>query len=64
MAKNIEPRLQLISSYLKLEKSTKFIIPEYQREYSWNITQCDKLWQDIEHLLRLVGAIHTFLVRL
>ncbi|WP_411046488.1 DUF262 domain-containing protein [Treponema primitia] len=23
-------------------------MPEYQRPYSWNITQCDKLWQDVE----------------
>jgi hypothetical protein len=48
MAKNIEPTLKLISGYLKLEKSENFVIPEYQRSYSWDITQCDKLWQDIE----------------
>lgn len=48
MAKNIEPTLKLISKYLKLEKSENFVIPEYQRGYSWDINQCDKLWQDIE----------------
>ncbi|MDR1022052.1 MAG: DUF262 domain-containing HNH endonuclease family protein [Prevotellaceae bacterium] len=48
MAKNIEPMLKLISGYLKLDKSENFVIPEYQRGYSWNITQCDKLWQDVE----------------
>lgn len=48
MAKNIEPRLKLISGYLKLEKSENFVIPEYQRGYSWDVTQCDKLWQDID----------------
>jgi uncharacterized protein with ParB-like and HNH nuclease domain len=48
MAKNIEPNLKLISGYLKLDKSENFVIPEYQRGYSWNITQCDKLWQDVE----------------
>lgn len=48
MAKNIEPTLKLISLYLKLEKSDNFVIPEYQRGYSWDISQCDKLWQDIE----------------
>lgn len=48
MAKNIEPTLKLISKYLKLEQSENFVIPEYQRGYSWDITQCDKLWQDIE----------------
>lgn len=48
MAKNIEPTLKLISKYLKLDKSENFVIPEYQRGYSWDIIQCDKLWQDIE----------------
>lgn len=48
MAKNIEPTLKLISKYLKLDKPENFVIPEYQRGYSWDITQCDKLWQDIE----------------
>ncbi len=48
MAKNIEPTLKLISGYLKLGKSENFVIPEYQRSYSWSIAHCDKLWQDIE----------------
>ena len=48
MAKNIEPTLKLISGYLKLQKSENFVMPEYQRSYSWGITHCDKLWQDIE----------------
>lgn len=48
MAKDIEPKLKLISGYLKLENQQNFVIPEYQRGYSWGITQCDKLWQDIE----------------
>jgi len=51
MAKNIEPTLKLISSYLKLGKTENFVIPEYQRGYSWDITQCDKLWQDIEDFI-------------
>ncbi len=51
MAKNIEPTLKLISGYLKLDKPENFIIPEYQRGYSWNVTQCDKLWQDIEDFI-------------
>ena len=42
MAKNIEPTLKLISSYLRLKKSENFVIPEYQRGYSWDIAQCDK----------------------
>lgn len=48
MAKNIEPRLRKIGEYLKLEDSSTFVIPEYQRAYSWGIKQCDKLWQDLE----------------
>ncbi len=47
MAKNIEPKLRKIGDYLKLEEDTIFVIPEYQRPYSWEIVHCDKLWQDI-----------------
>ena len=48
MNKNIEPQLKLISAYLKIDINEKFVIPEYQRGYSWTINECDKLWQDIE----------------
>ena len=44
----IEPRLKKIGEYLKLNSQEIFVVPEYQRGYSWEITQCDKLWQDIE----------------
>lgn len=47
MAKSIEPKLRKIGAYLKLEEDTIFTIPEYQRPYSWEISNCDKLWQDI-----------------
>ncbi len=47
MAKSIEPKLRKIGDYLKLEESTVFTIPEYQCAYSWKISNCDKLWQDI-----------------
>ena len=46
MPKEIEPRLKTICQYLK--SVSKFIIPEYQRSYSWTTEACDKLWQDIE----------------
>ena len=51
MPKEIEPKLRMISSYLKLEGKKKFIIPEYQRSYSWTTESCDKLWQDIEDFM-------------
>lgn len=47
MAKSIEPKLKAIKEYLELKGDTVFTIPEYQRPYSWSITNCDKLWQDI-----------------
>ena len=47
MAKNIEPKLMKIKDYLTLEENAVFEIPEYQRPYSWEIGNCDKLWQDI-----------------
>ena len=55
MAKKIEPALKKIGEYLKLEKGTEFAIPEYQRAYSWEVKQCDKLWQDIEDFI-ITGA--------
>ena len=51
MAKDIEPKLKLISEFLKIEKDEPFVIPEYQRGYSWNNLQCDKLWQDVESFI-------------
>ena len=47
MLKNIEPKLKKIGEYLKLDENTIFSIPEYQRAYSWEISHCDKLWQDV-----------------
>ncbi len=47
MAKTIEPKLMKIGDYLKLEEDAEFVIPEYQRAYSWGIDRCDKLWSDI-----------------
>ena len=49
MDKKIEPSLKLISDYL--QSDVQFVIPEYQRSYSWSIPQCDKLWQDIERYM-------------
>jgi len=30
-----------------LEDARQFIIPIYQRKYSWTSTQCEQLWRDI-----------------
>ena len=32
-----------------LQKSAQFIIPIYQRQYSWTHSQCDQLYKDIVH---------------
>lgn len=56
MTKNIEPALKLIKDYLRLEKNKFFVIPEYQRSYSWGIDQCDKLWNDIESFILSNGS--------
>lgn len=55
MAKNIDPKLKKIGEYLKLDESSSFVIPEYQRAYSWETKHCDKLWQDIEAFIESGG---------
>ncbi|MBQ9180846.1 DUF262 domain-containing protein [Candidatus Saccharibacteria bacterium] len=47
MAKNIEPKLEVIGNYLKLDRDSVFLVPEYQREYTWGKNDCDKLWNNI-----------------
>ena len=56
MAKNIYPKLKKIGDYLKLDESSVFSIPEYQRAYSWAVKHCDKLWQDIEAFIESGGT--------
>lgn len=36
-------------AFLNVQK-TQFVIPVYQRAYSWNKEHCEKLWQDIEKI--------------
>ena len=47
MAKNIDPKLVTIGDYLRLDEEVKFIVPEFQRKYAWEINNCEKLWADI-----------------
>ena len=51
MPKEIDPELETILVYFKEMGKDKFIIPEYQRSYSWTTEACDKLWQDIEEFM-------------
>lgn len=54
--KNIDPQLRLISEYMTLSDADRFVIPAYQRAYSWSAeVQCDKLWQDIESFIASKG---------
>lgn len=47
MAKSIEPQLGKIGEYLKISDEAAFVIPAYQRAYSWGTDRCDKLWSDV-----------------
>lgn len=60
MATSINPELKSISRYLKLDKNKYFVIPEYQRGYSWTIGQCEKLWNDIESFVESDGDDNYF----
>lgn len=50
------------ASILKLMASTdqQFVIPIYQREYSWKKEQCLRLWQDVEAVARGSEPTHFF----
>src|SRR5690606_40461483 len=40
-------------------QNRKFVIPDYQRPYKWNIEKCETLWSDIENFAQTdakVGA--------
>jgi uncharacterized protein with ParB-like and HNH nuclease domain len=36
-----------ISDFFKEVKNHKFIIPDYQRPYNWEIDECETLWKDV-----------------
>lgn len=60
MTKNIDPELKSIGMYLSADGKGVFIIPEYQRAYSWTISQCDKLWEDIIDYIESEGEDRYF----
>lgn len=38
-----------ISQLFTAMKNTKFVIPDFQRPYKWDIEKCETLWNDIEN---------------
>ncbi|HIU70235.1 MAG TPA: DUF262 domain-containing protein [Candidatus Enterosoma merdigallinarum] len=61
MAKKIEPSLTTIGNFLTRDGSDSiFQVPEYQRAYSWDISRCDKLWQDIADYIGSGSKDHYF----
>lgn len=38
--------------YEILNENKQFLIPVYQRFYSWDIDQCKRLWNDIVEMQR------------
>jgi uncharacterized protein with ParB-like and HNH nuclease domain len=48
-----------ISKLLSEMQNKKFIIPDFQRPYKWNVEKCETLWNDIENFTltdALVGS--------
>ena len=46
MNKKIDSENQTIKAYF--ESKNEFYIPSYQRPYAWQVSQCEKLIEDIE----------------
>ncbi|WP_297326899.1 DUF262 domain-containing protein [uncultured Bartonella sp.] len=44
-----------------LGDARQFIIPVYQRKYSWTLTQCEQLWNDILGAGKTSGNARHFL---
>ena len=47
MAKQLNAEQKTISQILNDPNKPKFLIPDYQRPYSWEREQCETLWDDI-----------------
>lgn len=48
MAKQLNAEQRTISQIFTDPNKPKFLIPDYQRPYSWEREQCDTLWNDIK----------------
>lgn len=58
MASEIDPQLQSIKKYFDFDvedENRQFIIPEFQRAYSWTEEQCEELWTDINIYFQTCG---------
>ena len=51
--KNEQKLLDLLSS-----RSTVFEIAKYQRNYSWNNSNWEELWIDVERMINMNGGKH------
>ena len=52
------------TNLLKFQQSTnQFIIPIYQRAYSWNLKHCWQLWDDIARATVIQHRLDTSLVQ-
>ena len=40
------------------DKGKRFIVPVYQRPYSWDAEQCEQLWDDVLHIGHLHESAH------
>ena len=40
------------------DKGKRFIVPVYQRPYSWDEEQCEQLWDDVLHIGHLHESAH------
>ncbi len=50
---NLNVSRKTIKNFLsELANGKKFIIPDYQRPYNWDLEKCETLWEDIEQFSR------------
>ena len=57
MAKEIQTQLRSIGEYLKNAPQKGFVVPVYQRRYTWDAKkECAKLWQDIKEYIATPGG--------